>query len=378
MGLAKKLFTAGCWVLSLALPVNKRKVVFSSYYGRGYSDNPKAIAQALLETRRNLKLVWLVKDEKEAATLPKGITPCPFGSVRSIFALATARVWVDNCRKYARFKKRDQFFLQTWHGFPLKRIEKDALEHLAPDFERGAIKDSRFTDLLVSNSSFMTRVLRRCFWYEGEIGEFGSPRNDVFLWTRRAGPEKVRPHFDLPQDRKLVLYAPTFRADHSTDAYRLEAESLLKSCAQRFGGEWSLLVRLHPNVAARSEALFPYDGRRIIDATMYPDMQELMQESDMLLTDYSSCMFDFALSGKPCLRFALDVEAYKDDRGFYFTSEEIPFPLAQSNAELCNAITHFDLESYLSNWHGFTCAQGFREDGHASKRCARWILDRLG
>lgn len=377
MGLAKKLFTAGLWTLSLALPVNRKKVVFSSYYGRGYSDNPKAIAQALLDTGRELELVWLVKDEKEAATLPPGITPCPFGSARAIFALATARVWVDNCRKYARFKKQEQFFLQTWHGFPLKQIEKDALEHLSSDFERGAIRDSRQTDLLLSNSSFMTRVLRRCFWYEGEIGEFGSPRNDVFFWTRRQTPEKVRPHFGLPQARRLVLYAPTFRADHSTDAYRLEAEGLLSACQRRFGGQWSLLVRLHPNVASRSGDLFPYDGERILDATMYPDMQELLQESDILLTDYSSCMFDFALSGKPCLRFALDVDEYQDDRGFYFAAEEIPFPLACSNRALCDAIDHFDPDAYLSQWHRFTCAQGFREDGHAAKRCAKWILDRL-
>ena len=128
MGIIKKLFMAGCWVVSLILPVDKKKVVFCSYYGRGYSDNPKAIAEAMLASKMDAKLVWLVKNEKEAATLPVGIKACPYDSPKRIWALATARVWVDNSRKYERFKKKNQYYLQTWHGFPLKRIERDALE----------------------------------------------------------------------------------------------------------------------------------------------------------------------------------------------------------------------------------------------------------
>lgn len=170
MGIIQKLWKAGLWCLSLPLPVDKKKVVFCSYYGRGYSDNPKAIAQAMLDAGTDAKLCWLVKDEKEAATLPKGIIPIPYDSPRRIFCLATARVWVDNSRKYDRFKKKNQFYLQTWHGFALKRIEKDAIDALPGDYERGALKDSGHTDLLLSNSTYMTNVLRRCYWYEGEIG----------------------------------------------------------------------------------------------------------------------------------------------------------------------------------------------------------------
>ncbi len=374
MGLWKKLYTAGCWVLSLALPIKQDRVVFCSYYGRGYSDSPKAIAQALLEDPNfQGELIWLVKDQKEAATLPSGICPCPYDSPKRIWTLATARVWVDNCRKYDRFKKRKQQYLQTWHGFPLKKIERDALESLPSDFERGAIKDSSHTTLLLSGSKFMTEVLRRAYWYNGEIALWGTPRNDIFF-TPGELPQKVRNALNLPQDRNLVLYAPTFRADHSLDAYKLDAQKLLTACQKRFGGSWSLLVRLHPNIAEKSKGLFAYDGETVVDATMYPDMQELLAGCDLLLTDYSSCMFDFALSGKPCLRFATDVEDYRQDRGFYFPIDGLPFPLADSNAALETAIGSFDQSAYNAAWKRFSKEQGFCEDGKAAQRCAQWIM----
>ena len=377
MGILKKLFTAGCWVLSLALPVDKKKVVFCSYYGRGYSDNPKAIAEAMLAAKTDAKLVWLVKNEKEAATLPEGIKACPYDSVRRIFELATARVWVDNCRKYDRFKKKNQFYLQTWHGFPLKRIEKDALESLAPDFEKGAIRDSEHTDLLLSNSAFETEVLRRCFWYDGEIAEYGSPRNDVFFHPDPEVSHKVHQMFGLPGEQKLVLYAPTFRADHSMDAYALDAQRLHAACCQRFGGAWTVLIRLHPNVAEQSKALFPYDGKTVLDATMYPDMQELLSASDILITDYSSSMFDFALSGKPCFMFALDVDAYTKDRNFYFLLQDLPFPLAHSNDAMAELVENFDTEKYNNQRKDFYQKLAFCEDGKASQRCAGWIEEKL-
>lgn len=378
MGILKKLFTAGCWILSLALPVDKKKVVFCSYYGRGYSDNPKAIAEAMLAAQTDAKLVWLVKNEKEAATLPEGIRACPYDSVRRIYELATARVWVDNCRKYDRFKKKNQFYLQTWHGFPLKRIEKDALESLPPDFARGAIRDSKHTDLLLSNSAFETEVLRRCFWYEGEIAEYGSPRNDVFFCPDPEVAAKVHEAFSLPEAQRMVLYAPTFRADHSIESYALDAQRLHRACCERFGGDWTVLIRLHPNVAAQSKTLFPYDGVTIADATMYPDMQELLSASDILITDYSSSMFDFALSGKPCFLFAVDVDTYAKDRNFYFSLQELPFPLAESNDAIVHLVESFDEAEYNNKRKDFYDKLAFTEDGKASMRCARWIEEKLG
>ncbi len=186
------------------------------------------------------------------------------------------------------------------------------------------------------------------------------------LWRNTALPEMtsyflpsltysrryVRP-FSLPENQKLVLYAPTFRSDHSNRAYNLDVPSLLDACHTRFGGSWSCLVRLHPNVAKHSTGLFAYNGSTILDATAYPDMQELLYAVDMLISDYSSCMFDFALSGKPCLQFATDIESYRQDRNFYFPWTAFP-SLCPAAIRLCvRRCDLFDAQEYARNWAAF-------------------------
>lgn len=377
MGIFKKIQLSFCWFLGRFKGVDKKKVVFSSYHGWGYSDNPKAIAEALMAGQTDAKLVWLVDSEASAATLPEGIQPCYMGTPEMVHELATARVWVGNCRMYAPYKKKKQFYLQTWHGFPLKRIERDALEALGSEYAQAAEKDSRKIDLLLSSSRFDTEVLHRCFWYNGKIAEYGTPRNDIFFRKNDHLGVKIREHFALPEDQKIILYAPTYRAEQATNVYSLDVHRLRAMCARRFGGSWTVLVRMHPDVVHLSEELFFYDGITVLDATMYPDMQELLVAADMLVTDYSSCMFDFALSKKPCILFANDVSDYIRERNIYFPLQTLPFPVADNNLTLLQIVENFDYEEYLEKRREFFGRLAFREDGKASQRCAQWILEKL-
>ena len=363
------------WNLCRLLPIQENKVVFSSYGGKGFGGNPKAIAQALLAENAGLDLVWLTRDPTQP--LPEGIRSCPLGTPKAVRELSTAKIWVDDSRGGAHYKRKNQFYLQTWHGFALKHIERAAQDQLPETYIAQCKRDSSFIDLIVSNSRFMTKVYREDFWYDGEIGEFGSPRNDIFFHPDPALHDRLRDFFGLPHDRKLLLYAPTFRADLSTSAYALDAETALRACESRFGGEWSALIRLHPNAASQSAGLFPYDGRRILDATGYPDMQELLCGVELLITDYSSSMFDYALLGKPCVQFATDIEAYKNDRNFYFPLDSLPFPLARSNEELLSVLEHYDAQHWQELWQEFAAQNGIREDGSAAQRCAQWILARV-
>lgn len=371
----RKIASDAVWAACRLLPVRKNKVVFSSFGGKGFGDNPKAIALALLESGEDLDLVWLTRDM--GISLPEGIRPCPFGTPQAAMELSTAKVWVDNSRGGAHYKRAGQSYLQTWHGFALKHIERAAEGALPESYVNQCKRDSAFTDLIVSNSAFVTRVYQEDFWYDGEVAEYGSPRNDLFFRDNADLEAQVRRFFGLPRDRRLLLYAPTFRSDKSTASYALDAEGALRACEARFGGEWSALIRLHPNVAGQSAGLFAYDGSRILDATGYPDMQELLASIDLLVTDYSSSMFDYALRGKPCVQFALDIEAYKGDRNFYFELDSLPFPLARSNGELADAIAGYDEACWQDRWARFREENGFREDGNASKRCAQWILARM-
>ncbi|MBQ1371939.1 MAG: CDP-glycerol glycerophosphotransferase family protein, partial [Oscillospiraceae bacterium] len=274
-------------------------------------------------------------------------------------------------------KRKNQFYLQTWHGFALKRIEADVGNHLEPEYVAAAKRDSSQIDVIVTGSGFMEKLYRNSFWYEGPVLRTGTPRNDIFFRDHSVLHSEVCRRLGLPENRKLALYAPTFRSDHSTDAYRIDAELLRRKAAENFQGDWTVLIRLHPNVAAQSATLFAYNGDTLVDATKYPDMAELLCAADLLITDYSSSMFDYALTGKPVIRFATDIEAYQKDRDFYFPLDALPFPLARSNEELERVLTELQPLWTGQAWAEFARENDFCEDGEASVRCAALILQQI-
>lgn len=372
----QKLSTAAAWYLCRLFPINRKKIVVTSFYGKGYSDNPKGIVNALLRRHADVKIVWLVKPGGERS-LPEGVTPVRYDSLRRIFELSTAKIWIDNNRKGARCKRKSQFYLQTWHGLALKRIERDVADKLPAYYERYARRDSAQCDAIVSNCAHMTKIYRESFWYDGEILEYGSPRNDVLFTGGSACRETVLAALKLPSSSRLVLYGPTFRADHTLDAYRLDCDALRAACRDRFGGDWVVLVRLHPAVEQLSGSLFAYDGKTVCNATAYPDITELLAACDLVISDYSSLMFDFALTGRPCFQFATDIAQYQNDRNFYFPLTELPFPLACSNTELAENIRAFDQDAYAQRWQAFSEAFGLCEHGNASERCADWVLEHM-
>lgn len=368
----QKLLVGITWVLCRLLPVNPRKIVVTSFYGLGFGDNPKPIVQELLRRNADVQIVWLTAGKAAATSLPTGVIPCEYHSLRKIYELSTAKVWIDNCRKGARMKRPDQIYMQTWHGFALKRIERDVADKLPTEYESYAIRDSLQTDLIVSDSRFMTDVYRRAFWYDGEILEFGAPRNDL-LCNRSARPlGKVHSSLGLPADCRIVLYAPTFRVDGSLDAYCVDYARLRRSCEARFGGHFIVLIRLHPHVMQRASELH-FDQDTTFDASPYPDMQELLAAADVVVTDYSSLMFDFSLTGRPCFQFAVDIDTYRSDRNFYFPLDALPFPLAMNNDALEAEILAFDEAQYREKLDAFFAEVGLCTDGHAAQRCADWI-----
>ncbi len=365
------------WRLCAILPTDKNKIVVSSYYGRGYGDNPKYIVEELRKQKENIKVVWLLKNKSEAASLPEGVDFCIYGSIKSIYHLSTAKVWIDNCRKGYHLKRKNQKYLQTWHGFALKRIESDVENSLSKTYVANAKKDSKSIDLIVSDSSFMTSIYKNSFWYSGEIVEWGSPRNDILMNADGLASLNVKKHFGIEENAKIILYAPTFRKDLSLDAYSINAEQLITSCEEKFASPFVLLVRLHPNVAGRSSEL-NFNGSKIYDASQYHDMQELLSAADVLISDYSSLMFDFALTGKPCFQFATDIDDYKSDRNFYFALDSLPFLLATNNEELKCNIESFDHISYKDKINSFFTDVGMIFEGKSSAKCVNWILNQLG
>ena len=208
------------WYACRLLPIQNNKIVFVSHYGRGYSDNPKYVAEGLLGTGAKMKYVWIANDEKNAG-VPEGFITAPMNSFRYIYHMSTAKFWVDNARKYWCLKKKDQKYIQCWHGgFGLKKIEKDAFDRLEPDYQRMALLDASLTDLMVSNSKTLTKLYRDAFWYEkGEILECGLPRNDRLFSYTDEDVKTIKEKLDIPQEKKIALYAPTFRQSKTLSVY---------------------------------------------------------------------------------------------------------------------------------------------------------------
>ena len=181
-------------------------------------------------------------------------------------------------------------------------------------------------------------------------------------------------YFNIERTKELVLYAPTFRADHSFKAYNIDFERLRTNLQKRFGKEYVILVHLHPNVA-NVEGGIEYDGTTVVNSTFYPDTQELIAVSSILIGDYSSINYDFSLKRLPVFRYVSDLEEYRNDRDLYFPFDEYPYPYSQNNDELETLILNFDEDKYMKNLNDFFNKLGAVIESGAAKKIADLMVD---
>lgn len=351
---------------------NKNKVVMCNFDGKGFGDNPKYIALELLERRKDIDIVWISKDG-DSSEFPNGIRLVKKGSWKEYFELATARIWIDNNRKETIIRKnKKQKYIQTWHGsYILKKIERDADKELDTLYVENAKHDSLMIDVLLSNCPERTKLFKRAFWYEGPIKEIGSPRNDIFFMENNCR-SKICKKFRISPEKKIVLYAPTFRDNHSVLVYNINFDMLLENLRKKFGGEWVCLLRLHPAIREKSEQIIS-KYNELIDASYYGDIQELFVASDVLISDYSDCMFEFSFTRRPVFLFVPDLEQYKQGRSFYYDIYDLPYEIAEDNEELMKRIINFDSCSYNISLESFLNKVGFFDDGQASRKVVDMI-----
>jgi CDP-glycerol glycerophosphotransferase len=346
------------------------KVVYTSYSGR-YSDSPRAIYEALAVRRPEFDHTWLCHPD-HAAAFPPDVRTVPFGSPAGVAAMEAADVLVSNDHVPLDWDKRPgSTYLQTWHGTPLKRIHHDV--RWAPEgrLEQLDVDIARWDHLLSPNRASTPR-LRRAFGFTGEIHETGYPRNDLLSSPDRfAAGAAVRAQLGIPADRTVVLYTPTWRDDlvfgTGGPGYTMHLD--LDDFTARLGADHVLLLRLHSLVPGR---LTLPPGAPVIDVSGYRDVRDLYLAADLLVTDYSSTMFDFAVTGRPILLFAYDLDRYRDQvRGFYFDlAAAAPGPVLPTSAELVTAIRHIGdvAQAYEDRYSTFRRTFCHLEDGHATDR----------
>lgn len=328
------------------LPIKKDTVIFESFAGKSYSDSPRYIYEELQKNHPNYKCIWIFNDKnKEIFGNGKIIKR---NSLAYYYYLAISKYWVVNARMPNFIIKRPEtVYLQTWHGTPLKRLASDMKEVHMPGtttekYKRNFYNESQKWDYLVSPNEYSTKIFSRAFKFNREFLEFGYPRNDVLYLDKKDKKIKkieIKEKLGIP-DKKVVLYAPTWRDDefHEKGKYKFNLKLDLKKMQESLGEDYVVVLRMHYLIAENMDIsefnTFAYD------LSSYEDIAELYLISDILITDYSSVFFDYANLRKPILFFTYDIDKYRDTlRGFYMDFEnEAPGPLLRTSDEVIEAI----------------------------------------
>ena len=227
-------------------------------------------------------------------------------------------------------------------------------------------------DFLISNSEFEDNVYKSAFWGYGEILRFGHPRNDIFFYDNNDLKENILNSLNINSSCKVVIYVPTFRQGNSSEIYDLDYKILKESLEKKFGGDWVVFVRMHRNIKQKPNLCYK---DFVFDVSEFDDVQELLAISDVAITDYSSCIFDFILSRKPAFIYANDIEKYNQERGFYYPLSDTPFAIAKSNFELYSNIINYDEKKYQKNLEIFLQLKGSVDDGKAALRTVKLIKE---
>ena len=333
------------------LPVGEHKVYFRAFHGKKYGCSPKYLFLHMLEKYGDsYKYVWELEDDAREIPGAKCVERL---TLKSFIHMMTSKFIITNndFMWWIPLRKR-QVMLETWHGGgAYKRVGS------YEKWSRFMLLDQKWNAKqithYISSSRKFTEVQAPSKWVpESKFINTGMPRNEIFFYPQKMNllKQKVYEYFGLPfhSDLKIALYAPTYRGltgykEGGKDIkITPDYKQLLITLEQKYDGKWILFFRSHYFDSNLTEQL----PDSVVDATKYEDMQELLCASEVLITDYSSSMWDFGLTKRPCFLYAPDIQQYIDERGFYTEPSSWPFPLAKSDDELSANILSFDKAVY--------------------------------
>ncbi|PJJ71648.1 CDP-glycerol glycerophosphotransferase (TagB/SpsB family) [Diaminobutyricimonas aerilata] len=347
-------------------PTPRDAVFFESFYGQSASDNPRAIDAAIAQLSPGTRRYWSVVDL--SVEVPDGATPILEGSREWWRVRGEARLLVVNDWLRKRYRPRaHQRVLQTWHGTMLKKL---ALDRPTSHWRQriAVLRERARWDVLLAQNAYSERIFRRAYAFTGPIWCEGYPRNDVLATGDRAA---VRRRLGVDADARVVLYAPTWRDDRTEMVDYVD----LARFAAELDDDTVLLVRGHSRTLRYGRDL---QGARLLDVTTYPDVADLLLATDVLVTDYSSVMFDWVATGRPIVFFTPDLAHYSEElRGFYFDLlAEAPGALTRTRAELLEGIRNAEAVAgeYAQRYAVWRERFTPHDDGGAAERIVRRLL----
>jgi CDP-glycerol glycerophosphotransferase len=374
------------------LPVNKNQAFFNSFNGL-YNDNCKQISIQLHKDLPEIKQYWL-KSDISKEELPKYITAIKPNTVKALYCNSRSKFSFDNylgwqsvyaekgTLKHFYFnhlKKRKQLNIATWHGMPLKKINLDEpSQKKYNDFVSTA-------DYLCCGSTHLEKLFDRINFKRIPLLACGTPRNDVFF---KSHDEKdmieLKNKLNLPTDRKILVFAPTFRDDGVKKGLqqlaKIDVPKLLETLEKKTGDKWCFVYRVHDSILKNLLDLDNkfFDMNNVYNGNVGDDMGDYLLVADFLLTDYSSSMFDIALTNTICMLLCDDLDYYSStERGMYFDMSELPFPYATNFNGLLDNINKVDYIEYNDKVSTFLKKIGMYEKGKATEEIIKIVKSEL-
>lgn len=366
-------------LLTWIIPVNKKTIIFQSSNGRNYTGNPRYIYEEMVRQGLDQKYqcIWFLFDT--SIGIPGKCKKVRNNYFPYFWYLMRAGIWVFDSRQplYMR-KKKSITYIQTWHGTPLKKLalDMDKMDMGGStdirEYHRQFIATCKDWDYLISQNSFSSRIFRSCFAFrERPMLQIGYPRNDILIYDNQPQIiEEYKKKMGLPLDKKIILYAPTWRDNEYSEKgkYKFASKLDFDMAKRELSNEYIFIVKYHYLVADHID-WSPYEGFvYTFDETK--DIAWLYLVSDILITDYSSVMFDYSLLRRPMFFFAYDLEEYKNNlRGFYFDFvNEVPGPISKSTEQLIADIHHYDSTQWDEKYEAYHQKFNHEDDGHASEK----------
>jgi CDP-glycerol glycerophosphotransferase len=365
------------------MKLKENVVVCESFFGRNYSDSPKYVFEYLQKNYPGkYKFVWIFTEKKK---LPYPAAQVKRFSLRYFYYLGRAKYFVFNVKQPLYFIKREgSIFLETWHGTPLKKLVFDMEEVASATalYKKHVYIESRCWDYLIAPNRFSSDVFKRAFMYEGTMLETGYPRNDILhMKDSIALVKEIKQELGIPEGKKVILYAPTWRDDefHDVGQYKFTLHLDLELLREKLGEDYVVVLRTHYLITDALE-LDSFKGFAF-NGALYDDIARLYRIADILITDYSSVFFDYANLKRPMLFFTYDLEKYHGVlRGLYIDmEEELPGPMLFTTEEIIEAIQNIDgvEEKYKEKYDTFYEKYCGWEDGTSTKKVVETVFQEI-
>lgn len=353
--------------------IQNNKILIECFNGTSYCCNSKYIVERLHKIGADIDVIWSVQDGPREG-FPEYVRQVERYSKEYFYEFYTSRLLISNSGIPFNVRRKEQYHMDTWHGIgPLKKCGYDAKFEITDSLYLEAMEKS--PDVYLAGSEFNAGFYNTAYHYKGEVMRTGFPRNDIFFEENKETALKIYRTYNIDLNKKIVLYAPTFRGSQSAKSfnhYDIDIDRIIESLKERFGDDYVLLGRYHYFLRNFIESK-SWKGD-VINVSDYPDSQELLVAADILITDYSSIMWDFSLQRKPVFLYHNDENEYLDERGFYCPPEELPYPTGHDNDDLCNQILNFDQKEYLEHLNSFFDKYGALDQGDATDKVVSHIM----